>query len=99
MEGAKSDSNFLKYMSNPRSFTLKKWLIELLQEKYTPHDVIVERVSTSLTTDQDLTDFGQLITQIYESGYRKAVGDYRSQMEDLGVKVTVGPETTTRNLG
>lgn len=98
-ENGKKDNNFLKYMSNPRSFTLKKWLIELLQERYVPHDTIVERVSTSLATDQDVTDFGSLITQIYESGYRKAVEDYRSQMEQLGIKVTVGPQTTTRSPG
>ena len=92
-ENPKKDSGLLKYMSNPRSFTLKKWLYELLKEKYPPHDTIVERISTSLATDQDVTDIGSLITQIYESGYLKAVADYQSQMEELGVRVTVGEST------
>lgn len=78
-------------MSNPRAFTLKKWFIELLQEDYPPFDTIIERIATSLTTDQDLKEFGQLITQVYEKAYRKSVDDYRSEIEKLGVKINVIP--------
>lgn len=84
-------SNFISYMSNPRAFTLKKWFIELLQEDYPPFDTIIERIATSLTTDQDLKEFGQLITQVYEKAYRKSVDDYRSEIEKLGVKINVIP--------
>jgi len=90
-EPKEKKSNFVSYMSNPRAFTLKKWFIELLQEDYPPFDTIVERISTSLTTDKDLKDFGKLITQIYEKAYRKAVEDYRSEVERLGVKINVTP--------
>lgn len=82
-------NNFVRYMSNPRSFTLKKWFVELLQEDYTPHDAIVERIAVALTTDQDVKDFGKLITQIYERAYRKAVDDYREQAEQMGLKIHV----------
>lgn len=84
-------SNFIRYMSNPRSFTLKKWFAELLKEDYIQHDTVIERVAMSLTTEQDLKEFGKLITQIYEKGYRKAVEDYRQQAEQLGIKITVVP--------
>ena len=82
-------SNFVNYMSNPRSFTLKKWFVEILQEDYMKHDTIIERVSTSLTTQRDLVEFGELITGVYERAYKKAVDDYREQAEQAGIKISI----------
>mgnify|MGYP003972963931 FL=1 len=79
-------------MANPRSFTLKKWFIEIMKEDYMKHDTIIERVSTSLTTERDLEDFGALITGVYERAYKKAVNDYQEQAEKLGIKVSVVAE-------
>lgn len=86
-------SSLVNYMSNPKSFTLKKWFIEILKEDYIKHDNIIERVSTSLTTENDLKEFGDLITGVYEKAYRKAVEDYKVQAEQLGLKVSVVAET------
>lgn len=82
-------NNFIKYLSNPRSFTLKKWFYDLLGIDYATHDTIIERVSTSLTTQQDIEDFGKLIGQVFEKGYRKAIEDYSKEAEKLGLKVSV----------
>ena len=89
MEEKTKQSNFIKYMSNPRSFTLKRWFVELLKEDYLSHDTIVERVASALTTEQDVKDFGNLVTAIYDKAYRKAVEDYRSQAEQMGLKITI----------
>lgn len=86
------NNNFTKYMSNPKSFTIKQWLSQLLQENYSHHDQTAERVAASLLTEQDLEDFGKLLTQVYEKGYRKAVEDYKHQVEKFGIQVTIGPE-------
>jgi hypothetical protein len=85
-------SNLVSYMANPRSFTLKKWFIEILKEDYMKHDTIIERVSTSLTTESDLNEFGKLITGVYERAYKKAVDDYQEQAEKLGIKVSIVAE-------
>lgn len=82
-------SNFAKYLTNPRSFTLKRWFVELLKENYTPHNDVIERIASGLTTEQDVKDFGKLITQIYETGYRKAIEDYKSQAEQLGLRISI----------
>lgn len=76
-------------MSNPRVYTLKKWFIELLGNDYVPHDDAIERMASSLATDKDMKEFGRLITSVYEKGYRKAVEDYRGQIEKLGIKINV----------
>ena len=89
METEQRRSNFINYMSNPRSFTLKKWFAELLKEDYSPHDQIIERMSTSITTEKDLKDLGKLIMKLYEKAYLKAVDDYKEQAENMGIKISV----------
>lgn len=81
--------NLMKYMANPKSFTLKRWFFELLKENYKPHDTIIERVSTSLTTEKDVEDFGALIMQVYHAAYLRAVNDYKEQAEKVGLKVVL----------
>lgn len=88
------ENNIMKYMSNPKSFTLKKWFCDLLHLDYSKHDQIIERVSSSLVTDKDLEDFGKLIGQIYETGYKKAISDYKEEVEKLGVEVIFGTQKT-----
>lgn len=88
-QGENGQNNMMKYMANPKAFTIRKWLYDLLKLQYSAHDEIVERVSTSLSTDRDLTDFGNLMSQVYEAGYRKAVDDYRSQIEGMGLKIHI----------
>lgn len=86
----------MRYMANPKAFTIKKWFYELLKMNYASHDQIIERISSSLVTEKDLQDFSKLIGQVYDTGYRKAVEDYRKQFEDMGLKVQiVVPETLT----
>lgn len=76
-------------MSNPKAFTLKKWFYDLLGISYSSHDQIIERVATSLATDKDVEDFGKLVGQVYQCGYKKAVEDYQSQLEELGLKIKI----------
>lgn len=95
-EKKEGGSSLVRYMSNPRAFTLRKWFYDLLKVAYIHHDPIIERVSTALTTEKDLEDFGKLIGQVYEIGYKKAVDDYRAQIEAMGLKIhIVAPDSMT----
>lgn len=86
------NTNLGKYVSNPRAFTLKKWFssININVEK---HDIIIERIATSLTTDKDVEDFAKLVNSIFELGFRKAVEDYKDQVESLGFSITIADPT------
>jgi hypothetical protein len=86
-------SDFFKYASNPKAYTLKKWFSELLKEDYLPFNDVVERLATVLATEKDLQDCGRLITTIYERAYRKAVDDYREEFEKLGVTINIVPRS------
>ena len=90
-EKKEAKDRFVNYMTNPRAFTLKRWLFELLKDKYPPHDKTAERIATSLQTDSDIEDFGKMAAEIFECGYRKAVTDYKVEAEKLGIKVHVVP--------
>jgi len=85
------ENNMNRYMSNPRAFVLKKWLGELLKERYQQHDQIADRVAASLITESDLEQFGKLMTEIFDLGYTKAINDYREQFEKLGVQIKIIP--------
>jgi len=83
-------SKLMSYMSNPHSFTLKKWFATLLRKSYTSdNDVIIERVASSLATNQDVEDFGKLMGALYESGYQRAVEDVKGQVEKHGLQVDI----------
>jgi len=85
-----NNPNFMKYMSNPRSFTLKKWFSGILQNRFAIHENTIERVATAIITEADLEAFGKLMGELFEVGYMKAVNDYREEFEKMGVKITIG---------
>jgi hypothetical protein len=93
------NQNFMKYASNPKGFTIKKWLAELLENKYTPFDDLIERIGMSLVTDNDLQSFGKLVTTIYESGYLRAMNQCKKNLDDMGIKVKVVPADQSLKSG
>lgn len=86
--------NFIKYISNPRSFAIKKWMVEILQSDYHLYDDIIERISYALVTEEDVRKFGSLISKIYEKAYVRAVKDYAAEAQKLGIKVKIGKKTS-----
>lgn len=80
---------FMKYASNPKGFTIRRWLLDLLENRYAPFDNIVERIGSSLVTEQDLKEFGGLVTAIYERGYLRAMEQTKKQLDEMGVKVRI----------
>jgi hypothetical protein len=84
--------NLMDKMVNPRGAAAKKWLSELLKDRYPNHDQIVERISNVIVTDQDMQNFGKLAVDLYEVGYIKCMNDYKRKLDELGIKVSIVPE-------
>jgi len=80
---------WMSYFNNPKAHYVEKSMFQILQERYAKHQDIVERVGVSLLTDKDIQAFLQMAIEIYEIGYLKAVGDYKEQLEKMGIKATV----------
>ena len=74
---------------NQKIIALKKFMIQILGQKYPIYDELVQRSTFNLVTDNDLTSFGKMISDIYETGYMKAVADYKDQLAKLGINVKI----------
>lgn len=76
----------------PYSYVIKKYLLDLLKERYSPNDLTVSRIAHNISNTQDAHAFVKLIVDAYECGYLKAVNDYRQELRKLGYDVTIVPE-------
>ncbi len=84
-----NQAQWMQYLQNPRSHQIKKFLFGLLQHRYAQSEQLIERLSHHLVTDQDVDQFGKMISAIYESAYLKAVDDHKSALAKHGLKATV----------
>ena len=64
-------------LMNPKSQHVKKVMFEILKERYGKNENIIERLSAALVTDNDMKDFFNLVTNIYEAAYFKCVEEDR----------------------
>lgn len=78
-------TNWLEYMQNPRSHILKKTMFEVLKERFSQNEQIIERMSATLVTEGDLNLFMKMVSDVYEIAYMKAVADHREQLQKVGL--------------
>ena len=84
-------ASWMDYLTNPRSHMIKKAMFEVLKERYSQNENIIERVGAHLVTDDDVKSFYKLITDVYEKAYLKAVQDHREQLEKAGLVARIVP--------
>jgi hypothetical protein len=64
---------------------------EILKNRYPKHEQILERIAPSLVLDKDVQAFADLIVEVYELGYLKAITDYEKEINKLGYNVKIVP--------
>ena len=79
--------SWVQMMSNPQGHVIKKYMAEILKDKFPPHQEILERISTNLITHGDMQAFGKLVSDIYQIGYLKAIAEHEEVLNRLGYKV------------
>lgn len=82
----------LPFAHNPQAVAIKKYLFEILRERYARSSGYIDRLALGTMTREDYESLGALVADIYESGFMRAVDQYKSQMARLGMKVEVVPE-------
>src|SRR6516162_5034514 len=63
-KGPEEAMNYFQSMTNPKTFAIKKYMFEILQQKYPDHEQIVERMANTILTERDFNEFNQLIAAI-----------------------------------
>lgn len=80
------------FMQNPQAFAVRKYLFEMLKERYSRNADYIERLSAGVTTKADYEALGSLMADVYEAGFVRAVDQYKEQLARMGMKVSVVPE-------
>lgn len=77
---------------NLQATAIKKYLFEILKEKYSKNEKFIERLTYQVNTKEDFESFGIFVTDIFESGFFKAFEQYKENFEKLGMKVNIVAE-------
>lgn len=84
-------------MQNIHSSAIKKYLFELLKERYARNEKFIDRLSSTVATKEDYESLGSLVVDIFETGFLKAVDGYKDELAKMGLRVNVVPEEKPRD--
>lgn len=77
---------------NLHSSAIKRYLFDLLRERYAKNEKFIDRISSTISTKEDYEALGGLVVDIFETGFLKAVNEYRDQLAKMGLRVNIVPE-------
>lgn len=80
------------FFQNPQSTTIKRYLFEILQERYSKNEKFIDRIAATVVTKEDFDGLGSFVTDIFEAGFLRAIDQYKDQLHKMGVKVNIVPE-------
>lgn len=83
-------------IQNHLQVAVHRHLYELLKEKYPQHSNIISRMTHYMVTENDVREFTNLVGDLYECAYTKALKDYHSQLEAAGYKITLSYNTLNK---
>lgn len=69
-----------QYFNKPYSGPIKKYLFEILKEKYEKNEKIIERTISSFDMRSDVEALVELFGDIYQSGYEIAFNQFKEEI-------------------
>lgn len=85
--------SWVNFFTNPRGQYLKKAMFEVLQERYSQNEEVIDRLSVALMTENDMNRFLKLMADVYEIAYTKAVNDHKEQLAKAGLIAHIAKPT------
>lgn len=79
-------------LGNPASYQVKKYLFDVLKERYTKNEDFIDRLATQMTTPKDIEGLGRFVVDIYEIAYLKSVQDHQQVLQQKGFVANVVPD-------
>jgi hypothetical protein len=83
---------FQGMFQNLQGNAIKKHIFEMLGERYGRNERFVERLVSQVTTKEDYEGLGTFLADLFESGFVRAVNQYKDQFSKMGMKVSIVPE-------
>ncbi len=68
---------------------IKKLLFEVLKQKYSEHELTIDRMANNINNPKDYELIGKLLVAIYETAYMKAVEEHREVLSKYGMNVEI----------
>lgn len=84
-------------MRSPHAGAVKKYMYDLLQDRYPKHEKFIDRMIEWMQTNEDVEGWSALAVDLFELGFLKAVKEYREQVEKMGYSVNVVPQQQAIN--
>jgi hypothetical protein len=85
----------LQNLINPNSQIIKRYMFDILRERFPKHEEIIERIASALVTQTDMQSFGKMIVDVYEVAYFKALEEQKEILKKAGIKVSIAPKEPT----
>ena len=82
----------MNYMRNPHGHAIRKYIYQLIGNRYSKNEEVIERLIAVMMTKKDVEDFSTLIVDIYESGFLRAVDQYKNEFSKIGYDVKITAE-------
>jgi|LakMenEpi03Aug12_release.lakeMendotaPanAssembly.Ray.scaffolds.fasta_scaffold233402_4 hypothetical protein len=81
--------NWANYFSNPFSITIKKFLYEILKDRYLENEKFIERMCNDLRLKEDIENFVKLLNDAYQMGFLLSVEQHKEALNKLGLQVNL----------
>ena len=82
-------NNLANLLNKPYQTSIKKFLHQILEERYGKHENIIERVSDSISSAKDYEAFSKLMLDVYEKAFMSAVNQHKEVIEAHGFKTKI----------
>jgi|694.fasta_scaffold66360_2 hypothetical protein len=79
----------MDFLQNQRNHYIKKNIFEILKERFSRNENLLDRILHYTVTEKDIKDLNQFVADIYEVAYLKCVDDHKKKFEELGYQVKV----------
>lgn len=77
------------YLSNTNANFIKKYLFEVLKDKYAENEKCIDRICQHLILREDAQDFIKLFSDVFQKGYIIAADQHKEALAKIGMGVKI----------
>lgn len=81
------NNDIFSMLNNPRMPIVKNFIHGFIGDKTNNHNEIIERISHSLISENDIKAFAGLVNEIYQESYKKFAEHYNDALQKSGYKI------------